>query len=157
MNIYIIVYICKYICSNSLNIYTSFPYRDVIEEWVTVQRAWMYLEPIFSSDDIILYIYIFYIYVSGSPGVYIYIPIRSVPSLYRDVIEEWVKVQRAWMYLEPIFSSDDIMRQLPTEGKRFANVDRTWRKLMAAASQETDVITFSKTARLLIQLQVRRT
>jgi dynein heavy chain len=32
-------------------------------------------------------------------------------TLISDVIEEWIRVQRAWMYLEPIFSSDDIMRQ----------------------------------------------
>jgi len=74
-------------------------------------------------------------------------------TLISDVVEEWIKVQRAWMYLEPIFSSDDIMRQLPTEGKRFANVDRTWRKLMAAASNESDVIAYAKTPRLLPQFQ----
>ena len=44
-------------------------------------------------------------------------------TLMSEIFEEWVKCQRAWMYLEPIFSSDDIMRQLPTEGKRFAGVD----------------------------------
>ena len=40
-------------------------------------------------------------------------------TLMSEIFEEWIKCQRQWMYLEPIFSSDDIMRQLPTEGKRF--------------------------------------
>ena len=40
-----------------------------------------------------------------------------------------ITVQRSWMYLEPIFGSDDIMQQLPLEGKRFAAVDRSWRKV----------------------------
>ena len=53
------------------------------------------------------------------------------------------------MYLEPIFSSDDIMRQLPTEGKRFVGVDRTWRKLLQGAANDPDAIAFCKTPRLL--------
>ena len=72
-------------------------------------------------------------------------------TLMSDIFEEWLKCQRSWMYLEPIFSSDDIMRQLPTEGKRFNGVDRTWRKLLAAASSEPHALTFCKTARLLPQ------
>jgi dynein heavy chain len=37
-----------------------------------------------------------------------------------DVLEVWVAVQRNWLYLQPIFESADINRQLPTEGKKFA-------------------------------------
>jgi len=37
----------------------------------------------------------------------------------QDVMEEWLLVQRSWLYLEPIFSSEDIQRQLPTESKRY--------------------------------------
>jgi dynein heavy chain len=35
------------------------------------------------------------------------------------VIDEWVYVQGAWMYLEFIFSSEDIKKQLPTEAALF--------------------------------------
>ncbi|KAA6356609.1 MAG: putative Dynein heavy chain 1, axonemal, partial [Streblomastix strix] len=35
------------------------------------------------------------------------------------VVEEWLKCQKRWIYLEPIFSSEDIQRQLPIEYKRF--------------------------------------
>ena len=51
-----------------------------------------------------------------------------------EVLDEWVAVQRAWLYLQPIFDSPDINKQLPLEGKRFANVDKHWRATMAAAA-----------------------
>ena len=73
--------------------------------------------------------------------------------LMSDIFEEWLKCQRSWMYLEPIFSSEDIMRQLPTEGKRFAGVDRTWRKTLNAAHHDPDAVSFCKTPRLLHHFQ----
>ena len=54
-------------------------------------------------------------------------------SMVSEVLDEWMNVQRAWMYLEPIFGSDDIMEQLPLEGKRFGAVDRSWRKTLNKA------------------------
>lgn len=56
------------------------------------------------------------------------------------MLEQWITLQRTWMYLEPIFSSDDIMQQLPLEGKRFATVDRSWRKTMDAAKRTPGVL-----------------
>lgn len=56
------------------------------------------------------------------------------------MLEQWVALQRTWMYLEPIFSSPDIMQQLPLEGKRFKGVDRAWRKAMEAARRAPGVL-----------------
>ena len=55
------------------------------------------------------------------------------------MLEEWALCQRSWLYLEPIFSSDDINRQLPVEGKRYQTMDRLWRKIMNNAKQDPKV------------------
>lgn len=67
-----------------------------------------------------------------------------------ELIEEWVAVQKNWLYLAPIFSSADINKQLPVEGKRFATVDKHWRHTLAAASTPgTLAIYFCNDAKLL--------
>jgi dynein heavy chain len=47
--------------------------------------------------------------------------------LIQDLIDIWLKVQGVWQYLEPIFGSEDIMRQMPEEGKLFKKQDAMWR------------------------------
>jgi len=39
-------------------------------------------------------------------------------------------VQGIWMYLGPIFSSEDINRQMPEEARNFRAVDAIWRQIM---------------------------
>ena len=37
------------------------------------------------------------------------------------------------MYLEPIFTSEDISRQLPVEAKKYNTMERNWRRIMKSA------------------------
>lgn len=60
------------------------------------------------------------------------------PCLAQEVLEEWLNCQRAWLYLEPIFSSEDITRQLPVESKRYQTMERTWRKIMKNAYENRE-------------------
>ena len=39
--------------------------------------------------------------------------------------------QGKWIYLEPIFSAEEIMKQIPKEGQAFRDMDRTWHRIMA--------------------------
>ena len=43
-----------------------------------------------------------------------------------DSIDFLTKIQSAWIYLEPIFGSEDIRNQMPVEGKMFEEVDSIW-------------------------------
>jgi len=47
-----------------------------------------------------------------------------------ELIEEIKKCQRTWRYLEPIFASEDIHKQMPTEGSLFKDVDTLWKGTM---------------------------
>ena len=48
----------------------------------------------------------------------------------QDIMDQWLKCQGKWLYLEPIFGSDEIMKQIPTEGKAFKKMDTSWHRIM---------------------------
>jgi dynein heavy chain len=35
----------------------------------------------------------------------------------QEIIEQWLRCQSKWLYLEPIFGADEIMKQIPREGQ----------------------------------------
>jgi len=47
-----------------------------------------------------------------------------------ELIDEIGKCQRTWMYLEPIFASDDIGKTMPNEAAMFKEVDTLWKTTM---------------------------
>ncbi|CAM9640348.1 unnamed protein product, partial [Ectocarpus fasciculatus] len=66
-----------------------------------------------------------------------------------EVLEAWLSVQRNWLYLQPIFESPDINKQLPAEGKKFAMVDKNWRQTISSAKSNSKVIDFCNSPKLL--------
>lgn len=57
----------------------------------------------------------------------------------QDILDAMLQCQSMWMYLEPIFSSEDIIAQMPENGRKFAIVDGYWKNIVAEA---VCVITF---------------
>ncbi|KAK2580549.1 hypothetical protein KPH14_007682 [Odynerus spinipes] len=60
--------------------------------------------------------------------------------MMQDIIDQWLMCQATWMYLEPIFTSEDIMRQMPTEAKNFRRIDKIWRNVMTFVTNNKRVI-----------------
>jgi dynein heavy chain, axonemal len=60
--------------------------------------------------------------------------------------------QSTWLYLEPIFSSEDIMQQMPEEGSKFGVVDGYWRAIMAETVKDTNCLTATCQPKMLERL-----
>ncbi|XP_055985527.1 dynein axonemal heavy chain 12 [Sorex fumeus] len=71
----------------------------------------------------------------------------------QETIDEWLKVQAQWLYLEPIFCSEDIMQQMPEEGRLFQTVDRHWKDIMKFCAKDPKVLVATSLTGLLEKLQ----
>jgi dynein heavy chain len=56
-----------------------------------------------------------------------------------DIMEEWTKLQINWMYLQPIFDSPDIAKQLHKESKNFKTADNFWRTIISKSRELINV------------------
>nr|AML30858.1 axonemal inner arm dynein heavy chain 2 [Marsilea vestita] len=74
-------------------------------------------------------------------------------NLVQEVLDEWINCQQQWLYLEPIFGSEDIMQQMPTEGRRFKVVDTSWRKIMEKLMKNPEVLVVGTDEDLLKNLK----
>jgi len=77
---------------------------------------------------------------------------ESKLGMTQDIIDQWIKCQDGWLYLEPIFGSEDIMQQMPTEGAKFKMVDLSWRDIMEKAVKNPEVLAVTADPEMLAAL-----
>ena len=80
-------------------------------------------------------------------------PWEAKLSRLQLTLDEWLKCQGRWMYLQPIFGSEEIVRQIPTEGLAFKAMDESWRKIMQETRVEPGLMAVAALPSLLEDLQ----
>lgn len=97
---------------------------DIIENWMTVQNLWIYLEAVFVGGDIAKQLpkvlCSFLLHVSC---IYIYCACPFCPEGSNNILPSNVSA----MYL-------------PQEAKRFSNIDKSWVKIMTRAHEMPNVV-----------------
>ncbi|KAL7390222.1 hypothetical protein ABVT39_017308 [Epinephelus coioides] len=71
----------------------------------------------------------------------------------QDILDSMIKCQSTWLYLEPIFSSEDIIAQMPEEGSKFAIVDKYWKTILAEMVKDARVLVATGQPNMLERLQ----
>uniref|UniRef100_A0A803VXK8 Dynein axonemal heavy chain 3 n=1 Tax=Ficedula albicollis TaxID=59894 RepID=A0A803VXK8_FICAL len=91
--------------------------------------------------------------VCGSPFIKPIEAWKDKLCLMQDIIDSWLKCQATWLYLEPIFSSEDIIAQMPEEGRKFKIVDSYWKNIMTEVVKDTKVLVATEQPKMLDRLQ----
>ncbi|XP_055846772.1 dynein axonemal heavy chain 10 isoform X2 [Episyrphus balteatus] len=77
---------------------------------------------------------------------------RTLALVY-EIVDEWISVQRKWLYLEGIFVGGDIRSQLPEEARKFDDIDKVYRRIMVECAKNPIVIQICTIAGRLSELQ----
>eukprot|EP00775_Hariotina_reticulata_P006671 gene6671-6895_t len=81
------------------------------------------------------------------------IPWEHKLRIFQEMLEEWLTCQGKWLYLEPIFMADEILKQIPKEGMAFRAMDATWRKIMAQVHEQPLMMAVADMPGLLEELK----
>ena len=81
------------------------------------------------------------------------VPWEARLTRLQDIVDDWLRCQSKWLYLEPIFNSEEIMKQIPTEGAAFMKMDQSWRRLVGAIRERPAAMDAPEIPNLLEDLQ----
>eukprot|EP00398_MALV-I-01_sp_L67-1_P000742 gene742-313_t len=74
-------------------------------------------------------------------------------NFLQESMDEALKTQRTWLYLEPIFASDDIKGQMPAEAEMFGWCDDLWREVMGKINETPECMEFIDFENILFSFQ----
>eukprot|EP00698_Gefionella_okellyi_P007651 TRINITY_DN186_c0_g4_i1.p1 TRINITY_DN186_c0_g4~~TRINITY_DN186_c0_g4_i1.p1 ORF type:complete len:3955 (+),score=1074.62 TRINITY_DN186_c0_g4_i1:43-11907(+) len=124
--------------------------KKVIQSWADVDFELLThkdTQILAGVDDVVQQLEDSLLTISTIAGSQFVAPIRQTVQdwehkllVAQETLDEWLGVQRAWLYLESIFSAPDIARQLPEEAKLFNEVDRSWKETMRRTSELANAI-----------------
>ncbi|GFR40055.1 hypothetical protein Agub_g593 [Astrephomene gubernaculifera] len=78
--------------------------------------------------------------------------VKKLASM-QDIIDAWMLAQQKWMYLGPVYGSEEIAKQMPKERYEFQAADTRFRSIMKAVTRNPEVLIFTDTQGLLGDLQ----
>ncbi|KXZ55711.1 DHC8 protein [Gonium pectorale] len=78
---------------------------------------------------------------------------EAMLTTLQDMLDNWLTCQATWQYLEPIFSSPDILKQMPEEGEKFQLVDQSWREVMESTAASPACVIVAEDREKLLALQ----
>ena len=73
-------------------------------------------------------------------------------STIEEIINMWLNVQNMWMYMEAVFSGGDIVKQLPSEAKRFKNIDKQFVKMAKVAADIQNVVEVCCDSKMMMEV-----
>jgi dynein heavy chain, axonemal len=62
-------------------------------------------------------------------------------SRTQSIFDQWLVCQARWIYLAPVYGSEEIAKQMPKERKEFVVADCNFRRIMIATEKQPDVLT----------------
>ena len=71
----------------------------------------------------------------------------------QDALDSWIKFQQNYLYLEPIFCSEDITKQMPNEAEKYQQIHKLWNELILHVEQNPNVLQLYDKEGLLDKLQ----
>ncbi|XP_053375273.1 dynein axonemal heavy chain 6-like isoform X4 [Mercenaria mercenaria] len=74
-------------------------------------------------------------------------------NIFAKTLEEWMACQRNWLYLEQIFSTPDIQKQLKPEYQMFSQVDKSWKDIMRQVQDRPNAMKCATQTGMLETLQ----
>ncbi|GFH22694.1 uncharacterized protein HaLaN_20201 [Haematococcus lacustris] len=82
--------------------------------------------------------------------------VKKLASM-QDIFDAWLTAQSKWMYLGPVYGSEEIAKQMPKERNEFMAADAKWRRIMVNVQQQPEILQATDTEHLLDDLQACNT